>query len=109
MDDDDENRADHVTPSGGRSHPGEDNDNDHGVGDEDKQRGENATGTWKGTRDGKRKGKATEDGKGKGKGKKGNGKGKDIVEQTPGGDDISRAVAFQVQKEISEADLDTKG
>jgi len=49
-------------------------------------------------------------GKGKGKGKgKGNGKGRGIVKQTPGGDDISRAVASQLQKEMSEADLDTEG
>jgi len=48
----------------------------------------------------KGKGKATEDGKGKGKGKgKGNGKGKGIVEHTRGGDDISRAVALQLQKD----------
>jgi len=37
----------------------------------------------------------TEDGRGKGKGKgKGNGKGKGIVKQTPGGGDISHAVAL---------------
>jgi len=39
----------------------------------------------------------------------GNGKGKGIVNQTPGGDDISRAVALQLQKERHEADLDTEG
>jgi len=68
------------------------------------------------------KGKATEDGKGKGKGKgkateegkgqgtgKGNSKGKCIVEQTPAGDDISRAAALQLQKEMYRADLDTEG
>jgi len=43
----------------------------------------------------KGKGKATEEGKGKG-----NGKGKAIVKQTLGGDDISRAVAVQLQKEL---------
>jgi len=44
-------------------------------------------------------------GKGKGKGKgKGNGKWENIVEQTPGGDDISRAIALQLQKEMYEAD-----
>jgi len=42
----------------------------------------------------------TEDGRGKGKGKgKGNGKWKGIVKQTPGVDDISRAVALKLQKE----------
>jgi len=64
------------------------------------QGGEEGTGEGKGTKDGK--------GNGKGKGK-GNGKGKRIVKQTPGGDDISRAVALQLQKEMSEADLDTEG
>jgi len=54
-------------------------------------------------------GKGTKNGKGKRKGKeKGNGKGKDIVNQTPGGDVISRAFALQLQKEMSEADLDTE-
>jgi len=53
---------------------------------------------------------AIEDGKRKGKGKgKGNGEGKGIVEQTPGGDDISRAVALHLQKEMSGADFDTEG
>jgi len=47
------------------------------------------------------KGKETEEGKGK---EKGNGKGKGIVKYTPGGDDISRAVAVQLQKEMYEAD-----
>jgi len=52
----------------------------------------------------------TEDWKGKGKWKgKGNSKGKGIVIHTPGGDDISRAVALQLQKDMSEADLDTEG
>jgi len=48
--------------------------------------------------DGKGKRKATENRKGKGKGKgKGNSKEKAIVKQTPGGDDISHAVALQLQ------------
>jgi len=47
-----------------------------------------------------------EEGKGKGKG---NGNGKGIVKPTPGGEDISRAVALQLQTEMSEVDLDTKG
>jgi len=47
-------------------------------------------------------------GKGKGKGK-GNGNGKDIVKRTPGGDDITRADALQLQKERYEADLGTEG
>ena len=52
----------------------------------------------------------SEDRKGKGKGKgQGNGKGKGIIKQTPGGDDISRAVALQLQEEMYEADLDTEG
>jgi len=60
--------------------------------------GEKGTGKGKGTKDGKGKenrkgkgkGKPTEERKGKGKG---NGKGKGIFIQTPGGDDISRAIA----------------
>ena len=50
------------------------------------------------------KGKAMEEGKGKG-----NGKGRVIVHQTPGGDDISHAVALQLQKEMYEADSDKEG
>jgi len=46
--------------------------------------------------------------KGLGKGK-GYSKEQGIVKQTPGGDDISCTVALQLQKEISEADLDTEG
>jgi hypothetical protein len=100
-DDDDENWADPRAPSGGQSHPGDDNDNDNGKGEEEgMQGGQKKTGKGKGTKDGK--------GKGKGKGK-GNGKGKGIVYHTPGGDDITRAVALQLLKEMSEADLDTEG
>jgi len=46
---------------------------------------------------------ATEEGKGKG-----NGKWKGIVKQTPGGDDISPAVALKLQMKMYEADLDTE-
>jgi len=88
-DKDDVNWADPGAPSGGRSRPGDGNDNDNGDGEEDKQGGEKRTGKGKGKKDGK--------GKGKGKGK-GNGKWKGIVKQTPGGDDISHAVALQLQK-----------
>jgi len=69
-DDDDENWADPGAPSGGRSRPGDDNDNDDREGEEDTQGGDKATGKGKGPKDGK--------GKGKGKGK-GNGKGKGIA------------------------------
>jgi len=95
-------------PSGGRSRPSDGNDNDDSEGGEDTQGGEKGTGKGKGTNDGKGKGKgkATEEGKGKGKG---NGKGKGIVKHTPGGDDIPRAVAVQLQKEMYEADSDTEG
>jgi hypothetical protein len=52
----------------------------------------------------------TEDGKWEEKGKgNGNSKGTGIVEHTPGGDDISRAVALQLQQEMSEANLETEG
>jgi len=54
----------------------------------------------------KGKGKAMEEGKGK---RKGNSEGKGIVTQTPGGDDIPRAIALQLQKEIYQADLDMEG
>jgi len=76
------------------------------------QWGEIKTRKEKGTLDGKgkRKGKAKENGKAMEKGKgKGNSKGKGIVKQTPGGDDISRAVALQLQKEMYEADSDMEG
>jgi len=66
------------------------------------QGGEKGTGEGKGTKDGKGKGKGMRKGNGKGKGK-------GIVKQTPGGDDICGAVALQLQKEMSEADLDTEG
>jgi len=99
-DDDDDNWADPDSPSGGRSRPGDGNDNDDGESEEDTQGAEKRT----------EKGKGTKDRKGKGKGKgKGNSKGKGIVKRTPGGDDISRAVALQLQKQMSEADLDKEG
>ena len=99
-DGDDVNWADPGGPSGGRGCPGNGNDNENGEGEEDTQGGEKGTG----------KGKGTQDGKAKGKGKgKGNGKGKRIVEQTPGGGDIARAVALQLQKERYQADSDTEG
>jgi len=109
-DDDDDNWADPGAPSGGRSSLSDGTDNHDSEGEETTQGGENWTGKGNGTKDGKgkAKGKATEEGKGKGKGK-GKRKGKDIFKQTPGGDDISRAVAVQLQKEMYEADLDTEG
>jgi hypothetical protein len=89
-DDNDENWVDAAGLSGGRSHPSDANNNDDSEGEEDPQGGEKGTGKEKGTKggNGTGKGKATEEGKGKG-----NGKEKGIVKQTPGGDDISRAVA----------------
>ena len=111
-DDDDDNWVDPGAPSGGRSRVGDDNDNDDGEGGEDTQRGETRTGKGKGRKDGKGKGKRKEKGNGKGTGSgkgKGNGKGKCIVKRTPVGDDISCAVALQLQKQMSEADLDKKG
>jgi len=94
--------------SGGRSHHSNVNTNDDCKGEEDTQGGEKETGNGKGTKDGKGKwkGKAMEEGKGKGNG---NGKGKGIVKQTLGGDDISRAVVVQLQKEMYKADWDTDG
>jgi len=108
QDDDDDNWADPGGASGGRSRSGDDNDNDDGESEEDTQGGEKRTGNGKGTTAGKGKRKTTVDGKGKGKGMgKGNSKVKGIVKYTPGGDDFSRADALQLQKELSEADLDT--
>jgi len=99
IDEDDENNnwADPGTPSGGRSCHGDGNDNDDSEGEEDTQGGEKGTRKGKGTKDGKGKGKGkvTEEGKGKGKG---HGTGKGFVKQTPGGDDISGAVAVQLEK-----------
>jgi hypothetical protein len=109
-DDDDDNWADPGVRSGGRSRPGDGNDNDDGESEEDMQRGEKGTGKWKGTKNGKGKGIATGNGKGNGNGKgKGNGQGKGTIKHTPGGDDISCAIALLLQKELSEADLDTEG
>ena len=71
-----------------------------------------------GSEEGTGKGNSTKNGMGTGKGKamdeekgkeKGNGKGKGIVKYTPEGDDISRAVALLMQKEMYEADSDTEG
>jgi len=106
--DDDESWADPGTPSGGRIRRSDDNDNHDGQGEEDKQGGEKESGKGKGTteRKGKGKGKATEEGKGKGKA---NGEGKGIVKHYPGGDDISCAIALQLQKEMYEADSDMEG
>jgi len=109
-DDDDDNWPDPAAPGCGTNRPSNGNDNDDGESEEDMQDGEERTGKGKGTKVGKGKGKASEDRKGKGKGNgKGNGKGKGIVKRTPGGDDISRAIALQLHKEFSEADLDTDG
>jgi hypothetical protein len=100
QDGDDKNWVDPGAPSDGRSHPGDGNDNDNGEGEEDTQGGEKGTGKGKGTKDWK--------GKGKGKGK-GNCKRKGIIKLTPRGDDISRAVALQLQKERYEADSGMEG
>jgi len=109
-DDVDDKWADTAAPSGGCSRPGDGNDNVDGESEGDMQRGE--TGTWKmnGTNDWNGKGKATLSGEVKGKGQgKGNGKWKGTIKHTPGGDDISRAVALQLRKEMPEVDMDTGG
>jgi hypothetical protein len=59
---------------------------------------------WKWKAMEERKGKPIEELKGKG-----NCKGKGSVKQTPGGDDITCAIALQVQKEMYDADSDTEG
>jgi len=105
-DDDDDNWADPGVTSGGSSHHGNGNDNEDGEGEEDMQGAEKRTGKGKRTKDWMGKGKGKEKGNGKGRG---NGKVKGIVYRTPGGDDISCAVASQLQKKMSEADLDKEG
>jgi len=105
-DGDDKNWVDPAARSSGRSCPSDRNDNDDRDGEEDTQGGENGSRKGKSSKDGKskRKRKATEERKEKGKGK-GKGKWKGIVKQTPGGDDISRAVAVQLQQDMYEADF----
>jgi hypothetical protein len=95
-----ENWADPCAPSGGRSHPCDRNHNDNVEGEEDTLGGKKGTG----------KGKGTKHKKGNGNGKWmaiGNGKGIDT--QTPGGDDISSAIAWQLQKKWYEPDSNTEG
>ena len=110
--DDDENWVDPGAPSGGRSRPRDGNDIDNGEGEEDMQGGVKGTGKdnrtkhWEGTGKGKRKGKVTAMDKGK---RMGNSKGKGIVKPTPGGDDISCAVALRLEKELCEADFNMEG
>jgi len=109
-DENDENWEHPGALSGGRRRPGDGNDNNYGEGKQDTQGGETGTAKGKGTKHGKGKGKETEDRKGRRKGKgNGNGNGKGIVERTPGGDDISLAVALQLQKARSEAHMDMEG
>jgi len=98
-DDDDENWEDPGAARGGKSRPGDGNDNDDGEGEEDTPGGERGTGNGKGTKD--RKGKV------KAKWQR-NRNGKGIVKRTPGGDNIFRAIALQLQKEMYEADSDTE-
>jgi len=110
--DDDENWVDPGAPSGGRSRPRDGNDIDNGEGEEDMQGGvkgtgkDNRTKDRKGTGKGKRKGKVTAMDEGK---RMGNSKGKGIVKPTPGGDDISCAVALRLEKELCEADFNMEG
>jgi len=113
-DDDDVIWVDPRAPSSGKSRPSDGNDNSNGMGKEDTQGGGKGTRKEKGSKDRKEKGKGKVNGKGEAmvewKGnRKGNVKGKGIVKQTPGGDDISRAVALQWHKEMYKADLDTEG
>jgi hypothetical protein len=84
----------------GWGRPADSSNNDDGEGEEDTQGGKKVTRNRKGTQDVK--------GKGKGLGM-GHCKGKGTVQQTPRGDDISRAVALLLQKETYEPDSDTEG
>jgi hypothetical protein len=109
-DDDDDKLADPGAPTVGISRSGDANDNDNGESKQDTLSGDYATRKWKGTNNGKKPGTVTENWKENGKGKgKGNGKGKSIVKHTPGGEDVSRAIALHLQMEMTEADLDTEG
>jgi len=118
--DDDVNWKDPRALSRGRSRSGDRNDNDDSESEEDAWGAETGTGTGMGRKDVKGTGKATEDRKGKGKGKrktneegkrnrKGNRNGKSFVTETPGGDDISRAITLQLQMALYEAYTDTEG
>jgi hypothetical protein len=80
-------------PSGGRAHPGDGNDSDDGDGEEDTQGEENGTGKRNRTNIRREKENVTEIAKGK-----------CTVKHTPAGDDISRAVAMQLQRELYGAD-----
>jgi hypothetical protein len=80
--------------------PGDGNENDNGECEEDTQGGEKETGQGNGPKDRKVKEKGKE---------KGNSQGKGIVKQTPGGDDISRAVVLQLQNERYQAESDREG
>jgi len=117
---DHEHWADPGALSDGMSCPGNGNDNDASDSEEDTQGGGTGPGNVKGTKAGKGNGKASEDEKWKGKGKqkqmekgkgqgRGYGQGKGSVGQSPGGDNISRAVALQLQTAMYKADSDTVG
>jgi hypothetical protein len=109
-DEDDQDWADPGQPSGGKSHPGDDNNDDNSKGEEVTQGGGKGTRKGKETQDGKGKGQETEDAKGKRQWNgKGQGEGKGIVEQTPGGDNISRTMVLQLQQDMSEPDFNTEG
>jgi len=97
--DDDENYRNPGGPSGETSRPGDANANDDDEGVEDTQCGDKGTGKGKGIKEGKGKRMVK---------RKGNGKGKGIVKQSPGGNDISHAVALQLEKERNKAAPDTE-
>jgi len=99
-DDDNQNGEDDGAPCGGRSHPGDGNGHHKGDGEEDTLGSERGSGIQNGTKDGRRTGK--------GKGKR-NGIRKGIVKHTPAGDNISRAIALQLQMAMYEADSDPEG
>jgi len=105
-DDDVANCAGPGAPRSGSSLPGDGNYINDGEGEEDLQDGVKGPGKGKGRKDGIENGmgKETEEGKGKG-----NGTVNGIVKLTTGGDDISRAIALQLKKEIYEADTDKEG
>jgi hypothetical protein len=94
---------------GRRCRAGDVNDIERSDGEEDTQGAEKGTEKGNRSKDGKGQGRMTVDRNGNGKGKgMGDGIRNGIVKQTPGGDDISCAIALQLQKAMYEADCNSE-
>jgi hypothetical protein len=106
---DDENWAYPGMLRGRRCRAGDVNDIERSVGEEDKQGAEKGTEKGNRSKDGKGQGRMTVERNGNGKGKgMGDGIRNGIVKQTPGVDDISCAIALQLQKAMYEADCNSE-